>query len=56
MEPLQTGGVECVALGVLLFQIAVLDTGGGAEVRWCAFRRETRQEALACTGGNAEHC
>jgi hypothetical protein len=40
-----------VALGVLLFQIAILDTGGEAEVRWCAFRRETRQEALACTGG-----
>jgi hypothetical protein len=37
-----------VALGVLLFQIAVLDTGGG---KWCAIRRETRQETLACTGG-----
>jgi hypothetical protein len=40
-----------VALGVLLFQNAVLDTGGGAEVRWCAIGRETRQETLACTGG-----
>jgi hypothetical protein len=50
MEPLRTGGVECVALGVLLFRIAVLDMGGGAEVRWCAIRRETRQETLACTG------
>jgi hypothetical protein len=35
-------------------QIAILDTGGEAEVRWCAFKRETRQEALACTGGNTE--
>jgi hypothetical protein len=51
MEPLQTGGVECVALGVLLFPIAILDTGGGAEVRWCAIRCETCQETLACTGG-----
>jgi hypothetical protein len=40
-----------VALGVLIFQIAVLDMGGGAEVRWCAIRRETHQETLVCTGG-----